>query len=210
MEKIRLALVEDDPEVRALLHAYLCQQPELDCVIVAGSAEDFLQQLTEVRVGPQVVLLDVQLPGLSGIEALPLIRQRLPEADVLMQTVFDDADTIFQALRQGATGYVLKSAALTEYKAAVLDVARGGAPMSPAVARKVLAHFKPLPQTQPGLLTEREQAVVQGIVDGLGDKQVAHRLGLSAETVRTYVKRVYKKLQVSSRTELVSRVVRGN
>ncbi|RTQ48437.1 response regulator transcription factor [Hymenobacter gummosus] len=105
---------------------------------------------------------------------------------------------------------MLKSASLAEYKAAVLDVARGGAPMSPAVVRKVLAHFNLLPQTQPGLLTGREQAVVQGIVDGLSDKQVAHRMGLSPETVRTYVKRVYRKLQVSSRTELVSRVVRGN
>lgn len=210
MEKIRLALVEDDPEVRALLHAYLGQQPELDCVIVASSAEDLLLQLTEVRQPPQVLLLDVQLPGLSGLDALPLIKQRLPEADVLMQTVFDDADTVFQALRQGATGYVLKSASLAEYKAAVLDVVQGGAPMTPTVARKVLAYFKPLPQTQPGLLTEREQEVVQGIVDGLTDKQVAYRLGLSVETVRTYVKRVYRKLHVSSRTELVTRVVRGS
>lgn len=209
MNRIRLALVEDDPEVRELLHGYLCQQPELDCVLVAESAEDFLDQLTDVRQPPQVVLLDIHLPGMSGLDALPHIRQRLPETDVLMQTVFDDADRIYRALCAGASGYVLKNTPLPEIKAAVLEVTRGGAPMSRAVARKVLAHFKPTPTVRPDLLTARERDVVQGLVDGLGDKQVAARLGLSAETVRSYVKRIYKKLHVGSRTELVSRAARG-
>ncbi len=209
MNPIRLALVEDDPEVRELLHDYLCRQPELECVIEAGSAEDFFRQLTEVRAAPQVVLLDIHLPGQSGIEALPRIKQLLPDADVVMQTVFDDADRIYQALCAGASGYVLKNTPLDEIKAAVLEVVRGGSPMSRAVARKVLAHFKPSPSVRPDLLTEREREVVQGIVDGLGDKQVAVRLGLAADTVRTYVKRIYKKLQVTSRTELVSRAARG-
>ncbi len=209
MNPIRLALVEDDPEVRELLHHYLCRQPELDCVIEAVSAEDFFRQLTEVRQLPQVVLLDIHLPGQSGIEALPRIKQLLPDADVVMQTVFDDADRIYQALCAGASGYVLKNTPLEEIKAAVLEVVRGGSPMSRAVARKVLAHFKPSPSVRPDLLTERERDVVQGIVDGLGDKQVAARLGLAADTVRTYVKRIYKKLQVTSRTELVSRAARG-
>jgi DNA-binding NarL/FixJ family response regulator len=209
MNRIRLALVEDDPEVRELLHGYLRQQPEFDCVLVAGSAEDFLDQLTDVRQPPQVVLLDIHLPGMSGLDALPHIKQRLPEADVLMQTVFDDADRIYRALCAGASGYVLKNTPLPEIKAAVLEVERGGAPMSRAVARKVLAHFKPTPTVQPDLLTARERDVVQGLVDGLGDKQVAVRLGLSAETVRSYVKRIYKKLHVGSRTELVSRAARG-
>lgn len=209
MNRIRLALVEDDPEVRELLQGYLCQQPEFDCVLVAESAEDFLNQLTEVRQPPQVVLLDIHLPGMSGLDALPHIKQRLPEADVLMQTVFDDADRIYRALCAGASGYVLKNTPLPEIKAAVLEVERGGAPMSRAVARKVLAHFKPTPTVQPDLLTARERDVVQGLVDGLGDKQVAARLGLSPETVRSYVKRIYKKLHVGSRTELVSRAARG-
>jgi DNA-binding NarL/FixJ family response regulator len=209
MNRIRLALVEDDPEVRELLHGYLCQQPEFDCVLVADSAEDFLDQLFDVRQLPQVVLLDIHLPGMSGLDALPHIKQRLPETDVLMQTVFDDADRIYRALCAGASGYVLKNTPLPEIKAAVLEVARGGAPMSRAVARKVLAHFKPTPTVQPDLLTARERDVVQGLVDGLGDKQVAARLGLSPETVRSYVKRIYKKLHVGSRTELVSRAARG-
>ncbi|GAB3588610.1 response regulator [Hymenobacter daeguensis] len=210
MTPIRLAIVEDDPEVRELLHDYLCRQPELECVLVADSVEAFLRELPDVRQSPEVILLDIHLPGLSGIEALPIIRQRLPDADVLMQTVFDDADRIYQALCAGASGYVLKNTPLPELKAAVLEVQRGGAPMSRAVARKVLAHFKPNPSVQSDLLSAREREVVQAIIDGLGDKQVAARLDLSVETVRTYVKRIYKKLQVNGRTELVSRAVRGH
>jgi DNA-binding NarL/FixJ family response regulator len=207
---LRLALVEDDAELRPLYTAYLSAQPELACVLVAASAEDFFQQLPDVLQPPQVVVLDVGLPGRSGLEVLPLLRQRLPQAEVLMHTVFDDADRIYQALCRGASGYVLKNQPLTELKAAVLEVARGGAPMSRAVARQVLAHFKPQPTTQAGLLSEREQQVLEGMVDGLADKQVAARLGLSPDTVRTHVKNIYRKLQVSSRAELLSRHAKGH
>ncbi|MCR5889263.1 response regulator transcription factor [Hymenobacter sp. J193] len=206
---VRLALIEDDPEVRELLHGYLCRQPELRCVLLAESVESFLQQLPDVLQPPQVLLLDIHLPGLSGLDALPLLRQRLPEVEIIMQTVFDDADRIYRALCAGASGYVLKNSSLEEYKAAVLEAARGGAPMSRAVARKVLAHFKPSATLQSDLLSAREREVVQAMVDGLSDKQVATRLELSVETVRTYVKRIYKKLEVGSRTELMSRAAKG-
>jgi DNA-binding NarL/FixJ family response regulator len=209
MTRIRLAIVEDDPELRELLHGYLCAQPEFECVLLAGSVEAFWAELPDVRQAPEVILLDIHLPGLSGLEALPLLKQLLPQADVLMQTVFDDADRIYQALCAGASGYVLKHTSLPELKEAVLEVHRGGAPMSRSVARKVLAHFKPAPSVQADLLTEREREVVQAVVDGLSDKQVAARLDLSVETVRTYTKRIYKKLQVSGRTELMSRSARG-
>jgi DNA-binding NarL/FixJ family response regulator len=207
---LRLALVEDDAELRQLYSSYLCAQPELQCVLVAASAEAFFQELPDLLRPPQVVLLDIGLPGRSGLDALPLLRQRLPQAEVVMHTVFDDPDRIYQALCRGASGYVLKSQPLTELKAAVLEVARGGAPMSRAVARQVLAHFKPQPTTQAGLLSEREQQVLEGMVDGLGDKQVAARLGLSPDTVRTHVKNIYRKLQVSSRAELLSRHAKGH
>lgn len=209
METIRLAVVEDDPEVRALLCDYLGRQPEFDCVLSADSVESFFAELPDLLRPPQVLLLDVQLPGLSGIEALPRIKQQLPQTEVIMQTVFDDADRIYRALCAGASGYVLKNTPLPEVKAAVLEVMRGGAPMSRAVARKVLLHFKPTPSMQSDLLTAREREVLQGVVDGLGDKQVAARLNLSPETVRTHVKNIYKKLQVGSRGELISRAARG-
>ena len=130
MNSIRLALIEDDPEVRELQHSYLCCQPKFDCVAIASSVEDFLAELPDLLHPPQMLLLDVQLPGLSGIEVLPLLMQKLPQVDIVMQTVFDDADRIYQALCRGASGYVLKNTPLAELKAAVLEVAQGGAPMS--------------------------------------------------------------------------------
>ena len=202
----RLALVEDDPAVRELLHGYLCRQPEFDCVLVAESAEALLAWLADAVLLPQLILLDIHLPGLSGIEALPQVRRLAPTAEVVMQTVFEDTDNIFEALRRGASGYLLKSTPLPALKAGLLDVAQGGAPMSRAVARKVLGHFKPSPVTQPGLLTAREADVVQHLVDGLSEKLVAARLQMTVQTVHTHVKSIYRKLQVNSRSELLGRV----
>ncbi|MGI4870156.1 MAG: LuxR C-terminal-related transcriptional regulator [Janthinobacterium lividum] len=206
---LRLALVEDDAELRQLYSGYLCRQPELECVLLAGSAKAFFDQLPDLVQAPQVVLLDVGLPGASGLDMLPRLKQLLPDTEVVMHTVFDDPDRICQALCRGATGYVLKNQPLAELKAAVLEVAQGGTPMSRAVARQVLAHFKPTPTSQTGLLSAREQQVLEGIVDGLSDKQVATRLQLAHDTVRTHVKNIYRKLQVNSRAELLSRHARS-
>lgn len=205
---IRLALVEDDVRLRSLLKEYLCRQPEFACVIVAGSVEELLKEL-DVSLPPHVILLDIGLPGMSGLDALPIIKRRLPEVEIIVQTVFDDVDRLYQALRQGASGYLLKSSPLPEYKAAVLDVVRGGAPMSRAVARKVLAHFTPVPSLDAAALTDRERDVLHALVEGLGEKQVATRLSLAPGTVHTHVKSIYKKLQVSSRAELLGRAARG-
>ena len=208
MNPIRLALIEDDPEVQQLLQQYLCRQPEFTCVIVADSAEAFLRALPDA-LPPQVVLLDLGLPGLSGLELLPLLRQRLPDAEVLVQTAFDDPDHIYQALCGGASGYVLKNTQLPQLKAALLEVMQGGAFFSRTVARRVLQHFKPTPATRPSLLSEREAEVLKAIVDGLGDKQIAARLDVAVVTIRTHVRTIYRKLQVNSRSELLSRVARG-
>jgi DNA-binding NarL/FixJ family response regulator len=210
MTPLRLAIIEDDPTVRQLLQGYLCRQPEFACGLVAGSVEEFVRRLPELVAPPQLVLLDIGLPGLNGIEALPLLRRHLPEADFVMQTVFDDADRIYQALCAGATGYLLKSTPPAEIKAALLDVARGGAPMSRAVARKVLGYFKPSPVAPTTDLTPRERQVLEGLVDGLSEKQVAARLELSTQTVHSYIKQLYRKLHVRSRAELVRQAMRSN
>ena len=209
MTSIRLAIVEDDPDIRALTHHYLRQQSDIACVIVADSVEDLLAQLADA-LPPQVILLDIGLPGLNGIEALPLITARLPGVEILMHTVFEDPDHIYNALCRGASGYVLKTTPLPQLKEAIVDVMQGGAPMSRAVARKVLAHFKPTPSSQPTLLTEREKTVLEALVTGRSDKQIAALYDLSPASVRTYVKRIYKKLQVTEgRSELLRRAGRG-
>ena len=142
---LRLSIVEDDPAVRELLQRYFSAQPEFDCVCVADSAEGLLAWLADAVQPPQLILLDIHLPGLSGLDALPQLRRLAPQAEIVMQTVFEDAERIFEALRRGASGYLLKGTALPALKAALLDVANGGAPMSGAVARKVLGHFQPRP-----------------------------------------------------------------
>ena len=202
----RLAIVEDDPTVRALLHEYLGAQPEFDCVLVADSAEALLAWLPDAVQPPQLILLDIHLPGLSGLDALPQLRRLAPQAEVVMQTVYEDPANIFEALRRGASGYLLKSTPLAALKAGLLDVAQGGAPMSRAVARQVLAYFKPSTLTLPTVLTSREREVVERLVEGQGEKQVAQRLGLSLQTVHAHVKNIYRKLQVGSRSELLSRL----
>ena len=208
MNAIRVALVEDDVVVGDLLYEYLSRQPELHCVIKATSAEDFLRQLPEA-VSPQVVLLDIGLPGISGIEALPRILQRLPDVNIIIQTVLDDADFIYRALCLGAVGYLIKSSAPADYKEAIVEVMHGGTPFSRSVSRKVLAHFKPTPLLQPVMLSPREQQVLQALTDGLTNKEIATRLGVGLESVRTYIKGVYNKLQVHSRPELLTRALRG-
>lgn len=206
---ISLAIVEDDPRVRGLLREYLSFQPEFTCTIVVDSVEALLVEL-EMGLPPRVILLDVSLPGQSGLQALPILRKRLPGADIIIQTMHDDPDRILQALRAGATGYVVKNATpLPQYKQAILDVLAGGAALSPSVARKALAHFAPVPSQQPDLLSERERQVLEGLVDGLSEKQVASRLTLSPDTVHTYVRRLYEKLRVNSRAELMGRAARG-
>ena len=209
MTAIRLAIVEDDPDIRALVHHFMGRQPDLHCVLVADSVEDFLRQLPDA-LPPQVILLDIGLPGLNGVEALPLIAARLEGVEILMHTVFEDPDHIYNALCRGASGYVLKNTPLPQIKDAIVDVMHGGAPMSRAVARRVLAHFKPTPTSQPTLLSERERTILDALVTGRSDKQMAVLFDLTPETIRTYVKRIYTKLQVTEgRTELIRRAGRG-
>jgi DNA-binding NarL/FixJ family response regulator len=206
---LRIALVEDDPHLRGLLHEYLHAQPEFECVAVADSMEELLSELA-LCLPPNVILVDLNLPGMGGLEALPLLRQRHPDAQIIVQTMHDDADRIFQALRAGASGYLIKIAtSLVQYKQAIIDVVTGGAAISPSVARKMLAHFTPVPQQQADLLSDREREVLSGLVDGLTEKQIAARLTLGPATVHTYVRRLYEKLRIRSKSELIGRASRG-
>jgi DNA-binding NarL/FixJ family response regulator len=208
MKNISIALVEDDVEVCLGLQEYLLQQTEFGNVLACGSIDELVEQLRDYVI-PQVLLLDINLPTISGTEALPMLKRKFPEMEVIMLTVFDDTEHIYQALCAGATGYLAKATPLPQVKEAILEVARGGAPMSRGVARKVLSHFRPTPTTQPTLLTPREQQVLQGIIDGLGDKQIALRMDIADHTVRTHVKHIYRKLQVNSRVQILSQHARG-
>jgi DNA-binding NarL/FixJ family response regulator len=199
-----LAIIEDDPSIRQSFVTYLCAQPEFDCVLVAGSVEEFLEALPSATRPPRLILSDIGLPGMTGIEGVPRIRRVLPKAEVVLITVFAEPERLFQALCAGAVGYLLKSTMLRDVKTALLEVLAGGSPMSPAIARHIVRHFQPLP-TPAEVLTARELQLVQAIEEGLSYRLVAERLGISINTVRTFIRRIYDKLQVNSKAELLAR-----
>jgi DNA-binding NarL/FixJ family response regulator len=201
---IPLAIIEDQPAIRQSYVQYLSAQPEFELVLVAGSVEEFMEGLGSVSRPPRLILSDIGLPGLTGIEGVALIKRRLPQAEVVLITVFADAERLFQALCAGAVGYLLKSTMLRDVKAALLEVLDGGSPMSPAIARHVVRHFQPVPQLAE-VLTARELQLVQAIEEGLSYRLVAERLGITLNTVRTYIRRVYEKLNINSKAELSAR-----
>ncbi|MBF9222530.1 LuxR C-terminal-related transcriptional regulator [Hymenobacter ruricola] len=207
---LALAIIEDQAPIREALNEYLCAQPEFHCVLVARSMEDFLNRLPGVATPPALVLSDIGLPGRSGIEGLPVLLERLPAAQVLMLSVFTDAERVFEAICAGAAGYLVKSTPLPQLKQHLLEVAAGGSPMSPGVARFVLQAFRAQPPVRVAAapenrLSPREQEVVQGVEEGLGYKVIAARLGISPDTVNNHVRAIYRKLQVNSKSELLAR-----
>jgi DNA-binding NarL/FixJ family response regulator len=213
---LALAIIEDQVAIRETLNEYLCAQPEFRCVLMADSVEAFLRQLPTAEA-PQLILSDIGLPGLTGIEGLPLIKELLPNAQVLMLSVYADAERVFQALRAGAVGYLLKNTPLAQLKENLLQVAAGGSPMSPGVARYVVQAFRqgpapsvtlPLENLLPEALTVRELEIVRGIEDGLSYQLIANRHFISIDTVRNHIRSVYRKLQVNSRSELMAHALK--
>jgi len=200
---ITLGIIEDQAAIREALCEYLGAQPEFDCVLCAASHEEFMAGLAGLAVLPTLVLSDIGLPGRSGIEGLAVLRRVLPTAEVLMLSVYTDAAHVFEALRQGAVGYLEKTTPLPLLKEHLLQVAAGGSPMSPSVARHVTRYFAPQPKLA-SPLTLREREIVQGIEDGLSYKLIASRLNLSLDTVRSHIRQVYRKLEVNSKAEIMA------
>jgi DNA-binding NarL/FixJ family response regulator len=198
-----VAIVEDNAALGSSLRKIVESAPDCRCVGVWTSAEDALKKIDAFR--PHVVLMDINLPGMSGIEATARVKQHLPEIQVIMVTVYRDHDKIFAALKAGASGYLLKRSTPADVRDAIRDVRLGGAPMSAEIARRVVEAFhQPAKPGQSGdevKLSKRETEILELLCEGLANKEIADRLDISVETVRVHLKHVYEKLHVRSRTE---------
>ncbi len=206
---IRLCLVEDHEGTREFLLKLLRREEGIVCLGAFGDGRKALAEIPRLR--PDVVLMDLHLPGLGGIECVRTLKRDHPQIEFVVLTTYDDTDLIFDALRAGASGYLLKRAAAGELVEAIDEVSRGGSPMSMEIARRVVSHFHQI--RQPALdeenLSNREREILALLSKGLTYKLIAERLGLSPYTVHNRLHGIYKKLQVQSRTEAVAKYLKS-
>ena len=206
---INVGIIEDDSEIREAICSYLNDQDNIRCDLAEESVEKFMRFLYPDKL-PSVILMDIGLPGMSGISGIKLIKEKFPEIDILMLTVHNDPHKIFQSLCAGATGYLLKTTPLSEIKKFIEELSTGGAPMSPQIARRVIEYFqKEKEDKKPSPLTEKEKEIVLDLVDGLSYKMIADKQNITIETVRTHIKHIYHKLHVHCKADVIRKSLQG-
>ncbi len=205
---ITISLVEDNHQLRGTLARLLDCAEGFRCVSQYANAEDALAGLP--KDNPDVVLMDINLPGINGVECVRRLKQIAPGISAVMLTAYEDTENIFNALAAGATGYLLKRAPRAELLDAIREVKRGGSPMTTHIARKVVQSFQKASPAAPTseTLSAREQEVLDFLSQGFLYKEIADKMGISYETVHTYIRRIYEKLQVRTRTEAVAKFLR--
>ncbi len=205
---IRVAIVEDNEALRKSLESLFNNTDGMKCVLSLNNLLNVVSELGKTM--PDIILMDIGLPHISGIEGVSTIQSVYPKIQVLMFTVFEDEENIFDAIRAGASGYILKKTAPEEIVEAIRDLYHGGAPMSASIARKVIQSFQS--QTfakQPDYhLTTREKEILYSLVEGLSYKKIAEKYFISISTIRTHICNIYHKLHVNSKTEAVAKVLR--
>ena len=203
MKQIQVSVVEDSDSLRRGLATLLDDAPDLHCRSTCGDAEEALLRLP--ADAPDIVLMDIRLPGMSGIECVARLVALMPKVRILMLTAYEDSEDIFQSLAAGAHGYLVKSTTPEQLLDAVREVAAGGSPISGSVARKMVAFFRSQPAVSGGVaaLAPREREVLKLLADGCPYKEIAAAMQVSLGTVRTYIERIYEKLHVHNRTDAV-------
>ncbi|MFN0217165.1 MAG: response regulator transcription factor [Saprospiraceae bacterium] len=206
MGKIRVCIVEDDPEIRTSMIELMLLADDLVCNWSFERAEAYMKQYQSLMI--DVVLMDITLPGMDGIQCVRECKPKRPELQYLMCTSHNDAERTFDSLCAGATGYLLKNSTPNQLFEAIRDIHRGGSPMSPEIARLVVNSFPNKKQDNTILesFTTREQEILHALAKGLSYKEIADRLFISIETVRTYLRKIYEKLQVHSKVEALNKV----
>ena len=207
---LKVAVIEDQDNIREGLRVLISQAADCRCIAACASVEQALVEFA--RVPPQVALVDIGLPGLSGIEGTRILRERFPGLHVIILTVYDDDDRIFQALCAGSYGYLLKNTPPARLMDGIREVANGGSPVSPEIARRVFSLFQKVRPQEPSQndLTPHEVRILKLLVDGHNYKTAALELGVSVNTVSFHVRHIYEKLQVHSKSEAVSKALRSN
>jgi DNA-binding NarL/FixJ family response regulator len=203
-----VSIVEDNDQLRGTLARLIDREAGFRCLSQFPTAEAALDALPSEK--PDVVLMDINLPGINGVECVRRLKQLVPGTQVVMLTAYEDTENIFAALAAGANGYLLKRAPRAELLDALREVCAGGSPMTTHIARKVVQSFQkagPSPQPTENL-SAREQEVLDCLSHGFLYKEIAEKLGISYETVHTYIRRIYEKLQVRTRTEAVAKFLR--
>jgi DNA-binding NarL/FixJ family response regulator len=207
---IRVGIVEDNAGVRENWAKLIGAEPGFHCVGACESGEAALKRFPACR--PDVVLMDINLPGgMSGIECTARLKDKMPQTQILMVTVYADHEHVFEALKMGASGYLLKCTDPSELMRSIAEVMKGGAPMTGQIARQVIAAFRrpAVSVDSDTRLTPREEEILERLSQGFGNKEIAARLGASVETVRVHVRHIYEKLHVHSRTEAAAKFLAG-
>jgi DNA-binding NarL/FixJ family response regulator len=201
---IRVAIVEDTKDIREGLAMLINASDGYSCTYVFENAEDALEKLP--TDAPDVVLMDINLPGMSGPECVKKLKPLCPQTQFLMCTVYEEDEHIFESLKSGATGYILKKTPPTKLLEAITDIHNGGSPMTGGIARKVLTSFTPAVPTNTNDLSTREFEILEALAKGFRYKEIADKLFISIDTVRSHIRNIYEKLQVHSRTEALNKV----
>lgn len=208
MAPIRVIAFDDNKDMRDMFRLLVDTQQDMVCVAVQPDLSQMMRDIDAAQ--PNVIVMDIQMPGINGIEGVRAIKARFPDARILMQTVFDDEDKVFDAICSGASGYILKTANAQDMMQAIRDVHAGGAPMTPAIAMKVLSRFRAnetVTSTEQFGLSDREKEVLTLLVKGRSYKMIADELSISYHTVDSHMRKIYEKLHVHSNAEAVSKAV---
>ncbi len=203
---ITVAIIEDIKEIKEGLELLIDSSDGFNCLKTFSNGEEALAGLPAIC--PDVVLMDINLPGISGIEAVRKLKTQCPRTQFIMSTVYEDDDNIFESLKAGAAGYLLKKTAPSKILDSITEVYHGGSPMSSQIARKVIASFQQKNSIdETDVLTNREKEILKQLSKGLRYKEIAIELNISMDTVRTHTRHIYEKLQVQSRTEAINKVM---
>ena len=211
MKDLRVTIFEDNRNLRDGLKQLIGGSPGFICAGAFANCSNLVNDIE--NTSPDVILMDIEMPGMNGIEAVKVVKSQFPNVKIMMETIFDDNDKIFQSICNGAEGYILKNTPPVQILTAIKEVYEGGAPMTPSIASKVLKMFKNrIPESdnpEQFNLTDREKEILKCLVEGMSYKMIADTCFISADTVNGHIKNIYKKLQVHSKSEAVVKAIKG-